>query len=131
MDYKTATAILDALVEDAQAGGAEGREAALRELRTYIENSIPITLTDEMRGYYESEYPGYVSYWGRVEGDEIVLLHEDGERILIPPDWINRGLRALAATGYHALGALLVGDYDSPSLDVLLQWGVLGEVRYA
>jgi hypothetical protein len=131
MDYKEATAILDALVEDAQADDAKGREAALRELRIYIENSIPITLTDEMRGYFESEYPAYISYWGRVEGDEIVLLHEDDERILIPPDWINIGLRRLAAQGYHALGALLEGDYDAPSLDVLFQEALFGEVRYA
>lgn len=102
---------------------------------SYLNCSIPIPLTDEHREYFETEYPTYISYWGlcRFSGEHeyVELLQEDLERVLIPDDWIDRGLRLLAAEGYPRLGELLMGDYDAESLDALFQAGVLGERRYA
>jgi hypothetical protein len=62
-------------------------------------------------------------YWAPEE-------YEGRPRPKITEAVLRRGFEVLARTQHPMLGALLAGNYDAASLDVLVQAGLLGEVKY-
>jgi hypothetical protein len=65
----------------------------------------------------------YSGYWADEE-------YEARPRPKITEAVLRRGFEALARMQHPMLGQLLRGEYDASSLDVLVQAGLLGEVRY-
>jgi hypothetical protein len=81
------------------------------------EEAVRAMLTEPV---WSSSYSGY---WAPEE-------YEARARPKITEAVLRRGFEALARMQHPMLGQLLRGEYDAPSLDVLVQAGLLGEVRY-
>lgn len=123
-DFKKVRALLQEPGNQAIPG-----ELVIRVL-DYAERAIPIRLDAESREYFEMQKGDYIHYWGAFTDDDTTIETHEGETVTLPPDWIDKGLRVLAGLHYYRLHELLSGDYDSETLDALVQAAVFGELVY-
>lgn len=77
---------------------------------------------------------GVCGYWAHAtSGGRYRTETSMGARLLparLTPTMIRKGLRALALMRYKRIGELLLGNYDSGTLDALVQAAVFGRLVY-
>ena len=88
-----------------------------------------IDIPDNLVRYCIDNSSNAIKYWGKaiVDGDNIVIHHEEVSTILLPEFLKAFGKMAIEMP---VMFARLVSDQDLPSIDCLVQIAAFGKIEY-